>query len=184
MSKDKANQSFAERGPRSLEIEPYRTKRGGHTPEMIEMGLMTLATCGGRTSVAAQTLAAKGIEIPKGTLNYWRYDLYPNRYRDIVDRYSATIEREIVNNVRALALRASEAAHKMLELEEQRIVEGDVRDAAGSLRNIATAIGISVDKIMILEGRPNQITESRSADDVLRGLRDRGYVDSTAEEAK
>lgn len=164
-----------------MEIEPFRVKQGGHTPEMIELGLLTIAAAGGSTHKASAVLKAQGIALSPGTLNYWRWDMYPNRYRDTAARHSAQIEREIVNNVRALALRASDVAHKALDLEEKRIAAGNVKDAASSLRNIATTVGISVDKILILEGRPNSITESRSAEDVLRGLQAKGYIDSTAE---
>lgn len=166
-----------------FEIEPIRG-RSGTTPEMVDAGLLTLAACGGRYREASKTLKAKGLNIPDSTLQYWRYEMYPNRYRDIAARQAAVIEGEIINNIRALALRASEAAYKALELEEERLVSGETRDAAGSLRNIATSIGITVDKILLMEGRPTAITEQRSSDDVLRGLTDRGYVDSTAVEDK
>jgi hypothetical protein len=166
---------------RSMEIEPYKC-RAGTTPEMVDVGLLTLASVGGRYRTAHKTLKEKGLTIPETTLQYWRLTQYPNRYRDIATRQAAQIEGEIVNNVRALALRASEAAYKALALEEERIESGETRDASGSLRNIATSIGISVDKILLMEGRPTTITEARSSDDVLRGLQDKGYVDSTAED--
>lgn len=165
----------------SQELEPFKL-RGGHTPQLVETALLTLAMCGGNTQAAVDTLATKNIRVSQGTLKAWQHNQFPNRYRDLAERYRASIEGEIVNNVRALALRASQVAQRALDLEEKRIAAGEINDASTSLRNIATSIGISVDKILLLEGRPNQITEQRSADDVLRGLRDRGYVDSTAEE--
>lgn len=165
----------------SQELEPFKL-RGGHTPQLVETALLTIAMCGGNTQAAFDTLAAKNIHVGRSTLKAWQHVQFPNRYRDLAERYRASIEGEIVNNVRALALRASQVAQRALDLEEKRIAAGEINDASTSLRNIATSIGISVDKILLLEGRPNQITEQRSADDVLRGLRDRGYVDSTAEE--
>lgn len=165
----------------STELEPFRLKK--YTPQTVEIALLTLAMCGDNSGAAVRTLAAKGIKVEQATLKTWRQDQFPNRYRDIAERHRGAIEGEIVSNVRSMALRASEIAQRALDLEEKRIASEQVSDASASLRNIATSIGISVDKILLLEGRPNQITEQRSSDDVLRGLTDRGYIDSTAEEA-
>lgn len=165
--------------PQSLEIEPIRV-RAPHKPEDVDTALLVLALVGGSSVRAQEMLKTKGLSIPHTTLQDWRSKSYPNRYNDLCTRYRAEIEGEIVNNVRALALRASQVAQHALELEEQRIASGDTKDAAGSLRNIATSIGISVDKVMLMEGRPTQITEQRSSDDVLRELQAKGYVDSTA----
>lgn len=169
--------------PTSVEIEPIATSaRSPHKPHDVDTALLALALAGGDVRHAHRALKAHGLTIPERTLRDWRSQTYPNRYRDLCDRHKLAIEGEVINNVRALALRASAIAQHALDLEADRIASGEIKDAAASLRNIATTIGISVDKVMLLEGRPTHITEQRSSDDVLRGLQAKGYIDATAVE--
>lgn len=166
----------------STELEPYNC-RAPHTPQIVETALLTCAMVGGSDEHASKLLATKGVTVNRKTLRDWR-TRYPNRYRELCERHKAEIEGEITSTVRSLVLRASHVAQQALDLEEQRIAAGEVNDAASSLRNISTTIGIGVDKILLMEGRPTAITEQRSSDDVLRGLQDKGYVDSTLVEDK
>lgn len=164
----------------STAIEDIRS-RSPHGPQTVDTALLAIAMTGGGILAAQKLLKPKGIDIPRSTLETWPH-IYPNRYRDIAERHKSAIEGEIVASVRSLALRASHVAQRALELEEQRIESGEIHDAAASLRNIATTVGIAVDKTLLIEGRPTQITEQRTTDDVLAGLRDKGYIDSTAVE--
>jgi hypothetical protein len=163
------------------EVEQLRGLRGDYTPAMVDIALLTVAMCGGNHSRAHQTLIDQGHKVSLAAVKGWRSS-YPNRYRALADKHKGAIEREVIASVREMTLRASEVAYAGIELEAQRIATGEVRDAGSSVRNMATAIGIGIDKILLLEGRPTTITESRSSDDVLRGLQAKGYVDTTAEE--
>jgi hypothetical protein len=58
-----------------------------------------------------------------------------------------------------------------IDLERERIKRGEVKDSSAVAQRLAIAQGISVDKMLVLEGRPNQITERKmDAEDHLRIL--------------
>jgi len=164
----------------TLELEPVtRTRR---TEAEIDQALTAVALCSGRVSRAREQLLAAGVDIPERTLRTWVVDLFPNRYQAAAERYAPQIERLMITQLRAGATRGFEASTAAMELEMQRLAAGEVKDAAASSRNLATAGAIMADKMLLLDGRPTQISEQRSMDDVLRSLAAKGFIDGTATE--
>lgn len=149
--------------------EPYDT-------ETVDAALLALAATG--NADAAQQV----VDIPGRTIRYWRTK-YPNRFQAIAEKHAASIEKAVATRVRHSVLNASTVLDQAIALEEQRITEGKVKDAASSARNLATVIGIGVTKILELEGRPTTIVEHRTGEQALKQLTAKGYVvDSEAEE--
>ena len=169
-----------------LDLEPIRTsgRATGNTPERVDTALLTLAMLGGNARAAAEELQAAGIEVKHATLNQWRTKLYPNRYRALAERHRSEVEERIVDTTRNIVDKSGEAALLAIQIGIQRMTDdpGSLRDPAGAARNYLTALGIATDKLLLLTDRPTQITEIRSADDVLAELDRRGFVTSTAVE--
>ena len=167
----------------TLELEPVTRTRS--TEAEVDAALTAVALCAGRVTRAREQLAATGVNIPYQTLLMWKRDLFPNRYRHLAEKYAPVIERQMIATARAAALRSFEVASEAVELEHDRLAAGEVKDAAASARNIATTGGILTDKMLLLDGRPTVVTEQRSMDDVIRGLRDAGaIVEATCEEVQ
>jgi len=163
-----------------LDLEPVtRTKHAAHE---VDAALTAVALCGGRVTRAHEQLKASGVNIPYRTLAAWVADLFPNRYRHLAEQVAPQIEKSMVATARAAAMRSFEVAGEAVELEAQRLAAGEVKDAAASSRNLATTGGIMTDKMLLLDGRPTQISEQRSMDDVLRSLAAKGFIDGTATE--
>lgn len=154
-----------------------------YTTEQVTEGLTALALAGGNSVTAEAQLTELGRRIPARTLLTWRTDQHPERYRDICNDVAPQIESRVIHLQRELAVRATEAALLAADLEHKRLAEGNVKDAAGSARNLTTVAGIAVDKIMSLTGRPTSVIEHRTVDDSLNRLHRLGLVvDSEAEE--
>lgn len=162
------------------DIEDVRSRGDQYGPEVIDMALLTVAMCGS-IAEATRQLKVEGINVHERTVSDWRTK-YPNRYRDLAERHRSTIEQALIGKVRGLVMRSAEVANDAVELEARRVKKGEVRDPSTTVRNLATSIGIWVDKILLLEGRPTHIHENRSSEEVLQGLVAKGYVESTADE--
>ena len=107
-----------------------------------------------------------GLNISAATLIKWRDDEFPDRY-----------ERARENLAVKLGDEAEELAHEYAQIERQVVAKLrdnldviDARDLPGTLRNLATARGISTTNANVLRGRPTAITETRDASDVMRAI--------------
>ncbi len=155
----------------------------GTTAQTVETALLLLAMTANATETSARLAQMDPpIKVSAATLGKWRKETYPNRYRALVEKHQAQIEREVVAAVRELALAAFGATRAAVDLELQRIQGNDVRDAAASARNLVTIGGVATENMLKLQGRPTVISEVRSADDVLRAMEARGWVDAHAVE--
>lgn len=164
----------------TVELEPVtRTKR---TEQEVDAALTAVALCGGNVTRAHRHLKASGHTVPERTLHGWVANQFPNRYRHLAEKYAPQIEKSMIATARAAAMRSFEVASEAVELEHERLQAGDVKDAAASSRNLATTGGILTDKMLLLDGRPTQISEQRSMDDVLRSLAAKGFIEGTATE--
>ena len=146
--------------------------------ETVERALTVLALSGGNGREAERRLKEMGIKISYATLYEWK-DRHAVRYQQIQDERAPQIEETIIRELRETAVMASRVALKGLEAAEKEIEAGDSKDAAASARNAATVAGIATDKLLVLSGRPTQITESRTSEDLWSKL---DAVTSTAVE--
>lgn len=152
------------------------TNNSPRADDDIERGLTALAYAGDNSHKASKIAG-----VPSRTLRDWR-QRFPERYQEIRTLRAPEINAACVQQFRDLQLEAIAAASLSTKLEYERVRDGDVKDAAGSARNLATVAAIAADKIALAEGRPTSIVEHRSAEEVMRGLAAKGYVDTTAEE--
>jgi hypothetical protein len=151
----------------------------------VEAGLVALALWHGNARQASRTLAEQNIEIPASTLQEWK--------RSKADQL-AELERTVVPQVRAqlakqyevVAMRSAEIAVDGLDRLADELHDVPIKDLGKTIQGITTAGAISVDKASLLRGLPTEIHETRSADDILKGLADRYpgliTIEGTAEE--
>jgi hypothetical protein len=88
-------------------------------------------------------------------------------------------KERVARKALALADRYSDLEGELIDEIRAQLAAGTLRDPSSASRNASVSRGISVDKLLVLGGRPNVITEHRSADDILRALAARGYIDVT-----
>jgi len=140
-----------------------------YSEDEITRALMTLAFSRNATE-AAELLKQQGeISPTPDTLKKWR-DQHQARYIELVEKHRETIEKVLVVEQRELARAARDGAMEAVELERERIAAKDVKDAAGSARNLMTTAAIAIDKLMALEGRPSSVVKHLSGEQVLREL--------------
>lgn len=146
---------------------------------MVPRGLLALALAGGNSVRAAEACG-----LGESTLRRWRVEKAAE-YERIRTEVAPKLEAVILSDMREFVLEASRvkavALRKTLEaLEADEIPK---RDLPGALRNITTAEAISVDKIMVLSGRPTSVVEHRSLGQLVARLAAIGaVVDGSAEE--
>lgn len=152
------------------------TTRRNYTPAEITEGILAVIHLGSHRA-AAETLG-----IPRQTIDYW-IKHHQDQYRELHDKHKTQIEDDAARRMRDKLLLADQVETAAIELEHQRILNGEVKDAAASARNMATVKGINADKLLTMTGRPAQITEHRNTDEILAKLKQYGLtVDSSAEE--
>lgn len=128
--------------------------------------------------------ASEACGVPETTLRRWLVK-DAAEYERVRTEVAPKLEAVILNDLRGFVLEASRvkavALQKTLEaLEADAIPQ---RDLPGALRNITTAEAISVDKIMVLSGRPTSVVEHRSLGQLVARLAAIGaVVDGSAEE--
>ena len=79
-------------------------------------------------------------------------------------------ENDLANELLVVAEAASGVQKLALAQAAREAAGGRLRNPAGAARNAAIVSGISIEKKLLLESRPTQITEHREAADILRSL--------------
>ncbi len=167
-------------------VEPIA--HGKFSPTEVDTGLLAVATLGSTTR-AARHLRSIGLKVSESNLRRWR-SIYPKRFAAIARRHAPEVEQAMITQARDAALNAGVGVSEAIDLERERIKRGEVKDSSAVAQRLAIAQGISVDKMLVLEGRPTQIVNhQRDAVDIMRslseiapGLVKGGWVDSTATE--
>lgn len=165
----------------SPEAAAYRRKHG-YTDEEVRHALAALAA-----NLGNATKTGKQIGIPGHTLSTWKNDTYAQVYADLEQRTAAEVEAAIVTQARANAARSGRDIDKALEHTEKAMQRRnyDAVDSARVARDLSHVHSQSIDKMLTMTGRPNQITESRELVNLVKSLEADGVikvVDSTAEE--
>lgn len=136
--------------------------------ETIEAALTALALHNGNARQAHEALVEQGVDTPdERTLHRWRNS---PRYAELHDQRKTEIEAAAVRQWREITVTG---AHAQL-LATERAINGlddlDAKDASAVAKNIAIATGVAADKLLVFTDRPNQITEHRDPDQILRQL--------------
>lgn len=125
--------------------------RRSYLPHEIETALQALVMCGGST-----TRACRLTGIPRGTLDDWKV-WHRERIEIIRRERGPELEQMAINGFRAFVVRAEEAKALALEETVKRLADGTARDPGRDLSSISVAQGISVQRMLELDGRPQGV---------------------------
>jgi hypothetical protein len=157
------------------ELEPILGVR--YSASKVIEGLTVLARLAGNSSQASRVTG-----VSHTTLDDWRRR-FPNRYADVADRLAQAVEADVIRDTRELAARLSETEFLALQRTHEKLEQGNDKEPATTLRNLAVTKGIQIDKNLVLTGRPTQISESRDAAELIKAIRARVTIlDGEAEE--
>jgi transposase-like protein len=139
-----------------------KRKRRRYSPEEVERGLATLV-------IAGSSLKASEItQIPDDTLRSWKRE-HLDRYEELRHELEPKIARTIAAEAEQLAIRTAQLEHKILDdFTDDDIGKLKPADKASTLRNLATARAISIDKVSSpLRERPSHVQPSHGLHDLL-----------------
>jgi hypothetical protein len=142
--------------------------------------------CGGNAAMAADRLRDVGLEIPERTLRHWQTATHRERYAELCQGHARQLDDLITRQAREAAISAAEVEQRAWRLQMEQLEEGKVRDPSAVARNAAVSKAINIDKTLLLEGRPTQITEHRDIGEIVRSLDSIApglVVDGTGEDA-
>lgn len=157
-----------------------------YTEDHITKGLNALLAFGGSPAAASKALKqAFALAIPAKTLQTWRDSTHADRYAALQAEFGPEIEQAIVRDTRDLARAATTVERLAIEQAYEALESGAVRPevAAQIALNMSKVKQSNLDKLLALTGRPQQITEHRSAAEIIRALRAKGVVEVAELEA-
>lgn len=139
-----------------------------HSPAEIETALTVLAHLGGNSARASELTG-----IPSSTLRVWRLYDHVERYAEIMKREAPRIEALAIAQSRELTLKYAALEHAAVERVMDVLPEMDGKDASNAMKNAAISRGVSIDKTLVLEGRPTSIQGHLTGDDSIKSLAQR-----------
>lgn len=142
-------------------------------PELLETGLLALVASAGSPTRASRALAEQGHDVPKQTLDRWKTQ-HAQRYQELQDRFADQLEKQLVRQQRELALHAHEVAMLAVDKTREALEADNVKDPAGTARNLEVTAATAIDKVLLLTDRPTQITESREPSKLIASLAQKG----------
>jgi hypothetical protein len=146
------------------------------TPEEIDRALLILAKHGGNSSRAVDEAGH-----PERTLRDWRTK-HQDRYQEIRQLHKREIEDKLIEEQRENAILSAQL-HRKATMQALETSE-PFKDPARVAREASIASGVAIDKLLVLDGRPTQITQSQDAGQALVEMARRLNlsIDSTADE--
>ncbi len=156
-----------------------------YTEDQIQKGLYALSAFGGSPAPAHKALKdAFDLDIPAATLKTWRDSVHQERYAKLQIQHGNDIEEAMVRETRDIARAATAAMRESLEVVWERLSDNRHTIRAPEAAQIAAQMSkvqaTAVDKLMVLTGRPQAITENRSAADIIRALAAKGVLELEA----
>ena len=141
--------------------------------------LVLLAARAGNCSQACRELEADGLMVPVDTLRSWKKG---DEYERIRHEYGHKLEDYVIAEIRERMVEQSDLERLALEKTREALENDDVRDPARVMRDIAHAKSQNIDKLRVMTGRPTDITENRSLDELVKALAALGVaqVDSSS----
>jgi len=151
----------------------------------IEYCLLALYRRGGSYNETAQYLKTTylGTSAPDAArLKRWRTGLHRDVYLRIAVQNAEDLEKEMLIRLREVATSAGLLQLEALEHLIARVKSGDVTPTM--IKELSVISGVSIDKMLVLSGRPDKIVSVQNPDDIIKRLVEAGYADleSTAEE--
>lgn len=136
------------------------------TSDDITHCLLELAFHNNNATRASKKLRADGWKVDRFTLLELRKK-HPDRYERARE---AQRTASMADDAEELAHTYAGIERKAADMLEDQIHELEPKELAATLRNVATARGISIQNASALRGRPTHITESRDASQIMRAL--------------
>lgn len=149
-----------------------------YSEDEIKDALLHLAQCGGNSNKASELCG-----VPARTLRRWREEM-PERYDDLRTTFARKIEEGLIKEHRENALLSAQLQRAATMQALEQAEAGELKDPARTAREASIASGVSIDKLLVLDGRPNEIRQHADAGQALIELgRKLGFaIESTATE--
>jgi hypothetical protein len=125
----------------------------------------------GAARPASRALKAAGLIIGESTLRQWKESSHKERYEALREKHLNDLEPIVLEQTKDNLAKADQVARLAIDLEEQRLLAGDVKDAAASAQKIAMARSKLAETDRLLRNEPTVITQV-NGDDVERQLAD------------
>lgn len=161
----------------------------GLTDTDIEYCLLALYRRGGSYKETAEYLKTTYLndQAPDvSRLKRWRTGIHRDKYLQLAAANAEDLEKEIVVRLRELATQAGLLQIEGMDHLLTRIKSGDVTPTM--IKELAVISGVSIDKLLVLSGRPDKIVAVQNPDDIIRRLVESGYADvidgTTVEDAE
>jgi hypothetical protein len=142
-----------------------------YSTAQIAEGLAVLAQHAGNARKASEQTG-----IPRTTLKFWKTK-YPQRYEEAAQKITRDVERAIARQARENAVRAADVERLGLQRARERLERDEDKQPATTAQRAAVVKGISIDKMLTLEGRPT-VHVAHSVEEDLRFLRARAIPDA------
>jgi hypothetical protein len=166
------------------DTKPAKRTRRSYTEAEIVRGLAEVARAAGSARLASKRLKEAGNPIAHQTLERWAKLTHRDKYLTQAKEIARQVEEDIVQDMRENITLAAQAEQAALTATLAQLEQG-VKDPSAIARNLSVTKGVNLTHLLTYTGRPTQITEHRSLQDLDREIERRlgsQYVDSTAED--
>ena len=138
-----------------------------YSTEERTRSLLSLASRAGNVKAALRDLKEQGLEVPEQTLRDWGGS---EEYERIRHKYGHKLEEFVIAEIRERMVEQSELEKLAAQKTREALENGQVRDPARTMRDVAAAKSQNIDKLRVMTGRPTDITEHRSVDELVKAL--------------
>ena len=156
------------------------------TMDQVRTCMNALLAFGGSPAAASRVIEETwGWKIGANTLRGWRDGKHAELYAGLQEEHGAAIENVMVREMRDLARSAMHAERLAIEkVIEQMSVPGSTRLNPDQVAaNMSRVTDSNVNKLLALTGRPQAITENRTASELMRSLEAKGVIKTLPSEA-
>ena len=164
--------------------EPWDLNKRHHSLEDLVRAFAVLYMNGGNIKRTVEQLEGSPTKVSMVTLTKWRLE-FPARYAHVGQVFRDVAEEQIIVALRENTIAAVHASTQAIHLEAENIAAGKVKDPAAAAQRLMTVAGIGIDKMLGMTGRPQNIVQHQSGQEILRALSEfnqvRIDVESTAE---
>jgi hypothetical protein len=150
-----------------------------YTEHDITRGLTALVAFGGAAGPASRALKDTfDLRVPPDTLKRWKEHTHAERYATLQVEHAGQIEDAMVRELRDLVRASGQAERMAVEQTIESLERGGIRpsEVASIAVGMSKVKQSSIDKMLALTGRPQTITEHRSAAEILRALEAKGVL--------
>jgi hypothetical protein len=139
--------------------------------EKRHRGLLALAACAGNARQAERLLrrTKSPVKVTYKTLTRWR-DEEPDVYARLADEHGAALEAELIVDHREAALKAMEVMDEALDHTKEKLHHMSAREASDVVHDMSRVVASSTKDLLLLTGRPTDISDNRGAVEIIRAL--------------